>query len=196
MPSARVRTFAELATQLQALVSPIIVGVDGRSASGKTTFATRLAEHLQAPIVHSDDVAWHHSFFDWWPLMLERIIQPFRAGQAVDWTPEAWTAKGRAGSIQVPVANVLVLEGVSVTRRELSAWIDVPIWLEVDPTVAEVRGLERDGPEGRDFWFEWDASERPFLERDRPWDRAKLIVDGAPTLVHDPGTEFVVLGRD
>jgi hypothetical protein len=65
--------------------------------------------------------------------------------------------------------------------------------VETHPDTAETRGLERDGPDGRSFWFEWQASEKPFLERDQPWDRAKLIVDGAPTLEHDPETQCVTI---
>jgi hypothetical protein len=191
----RVETFSDLAEKIRTLETPTILAVDGRSASGKTTFAARLARVLNAPVVHSDDVAWHHSFFDWWPLMLEQIIVPFRAraGQAIDWKPEAWTVRGRDGSIIVPKSSILILEGVGVTRHELSKHIDLPIWVETDPQIAEARGLERDGPEGRDFWFEWQAHERPFLEADKPWDRAKLIVDGMPNLEHDPETQFVMI---
>jgi hypothetical protein len=193
MSTPRVQTFAHLAQDIRKLETPTVIAVDGRSASGKTTFAKRLSSVLNTPLVHTDDLAWHHSFFDWWPLMLEQIIVPFRAGQAIDWKPEAWTAQGRTGSIQVPQSSILILEGVSVTRQELSEHIDLPIWVETDPQVAEARGLERDGPDGRDFWFEWQASEKPFLERDQPWTRAKIIVDGAPTLEHDPDTEFVTI---
>jgi hypothetical protein len=190
---SRVETFSDLAEKIRTLEVPTIVAVDGRSASGKTTFANRLSSELNAPRVHSDDVAWYHSFFDWWPLMLEQIIVPFRAGRVIDWKPEAWTAQGREGSIQVPQSSILILEGVSVTRHELSTHIDLPIWVETDLQIAQARGLERDGPDGRDFWFEWQASEQPFLERDQPWTRAKIIIDGVPSLEHDPETQFVTI---
>jgi uridine kinase len=191
MTSPRVETFSDLASKIRRLETPTVIAVDGRSASGKTTFANRLSSALNAPLVHSDDVAWHHSFFDWWPLMLEQIIVPFRAGQAIDWKPESWTTRGREGSIVVPKSSILILEGVSVTRRELSNHIDLPIWVETPIQIAEIRGLQRDGPDGRDFWFEWQASEQPFLERDKPWDRAKIIIDGVPSLEHDAETQCV-----
>jgi uridine kinase len=193
MISPRVETFSDLAAKILKLETPTILAIDGRSASGKTTFANRLSSALNAPLIHSDDVAWHHSFFDWWPLMLEQIIVPFRAGQAVDWKPEAWTARDRDGSIIVPKSSILILEGVGVTRQELSDHIDLPMWVETDLKVAEIRGLERDGPEGRDLWFEWQAHERPFLEHDQPWTRAKIIIDGVPSLEHDPETQCVTI---
>ena len=193
MTARQIQSFNGLAKHIRTLEAPAVIAIDGRSASGKTTFATRLARALNAPLVHTDDVAWHHSFFDWWPLMLEQIITPFRAGIAIDWKPEAWSTQGREGSISVRQSPILILEGVSATRHELSQQIDLPIWVETDLKLAETRGLERDGPDGRDFWFQWQASEQPFLEADKPWDRAKLIVDGAPSLEHDPETAFVTI---
>jgi hypothetical protein len=190
------QSFTELAERIRAGVpaaGSLVVAVDGNSASGKTTFATRLAQALGAPLVHTDDVAWHHSFFDWWPLLVERVLEPFRSGHAINWTPEAWIARGREGSILVPAAPVLVVEGVSASRRELADLTDVAIWMDVDPRLAEQRGLERDGPEGRAFWFEWQAAEDAFLAEDRPWERAMLIVDGAPTIDHDPTTQYVAI---
>ncbi len=191
-----IQSFASLAERIRARVPAeghLVVAVDGRGASGKTTFSTRLAASLNAPLVHTDDVAWHHSFFDWWPLLTERVLEPFRAGHAINWTPEAWTSRGRTGRIVVPAAPVLVVEGVSASRRELMNLIDVAIWMDVDPNLAEQRGLERDGPENRAFWFEWQAEEVPFLNQDQPWERANLIVDGAPTVEHDPATQYVVI---
>jgi len=120
---AKIEPFADLARRIEAREWPggrLVVAVDGRSASGKSTFSRRLAGALSAPIVHTDDVAWHHSFFGWWPLLIEKILVPFREGKAVDWTPEAWTARGRTGSITVPAAPVLLVEGVSASRRELA----------------------------------------------------------------------------
>jgi hypothetical protein len=193
MSSSRLHSFARLGELVHAREAPTVVAVDGRSASGKSTFAATLATAINAPVVHSDDVAWHHSFFEWWPLLVEHVIVPFRSGSRVEWTPPAWVEHGRTGSIVVAPGPVLIVEGVGTTRRELAPHIDVPIWVETSVDVAETRGSERDGPEGRDFWFEWQASERPFLESDRPWKRAELVVDGAPTVAHDRQTHFVAL---
>jgi uridine kinase len=192
-----IQTFTWLVEQTleKAQNQPFVIAVDGRSSSGKTTFAKTLAHALGAPTVHTDDVAWHHSFFDWWPLLIDHILLPFKAGQAVNWTPEAWTAKGRKGAVVVPAAPILVVEGVSSSRLELNDSIDLAIWIETDAQVAQRRGLERDGPQGFDFWFEWQASEIPFLERDKPWERADLIVDGAPTAQIDLTTQFVIIQK-
>lgn len=168
--------------EILELKTPSIIAIDGRSASGKTTFAMQLSSHLNAVIVHTDDIAWNHGFFDWHELAIEHILEPFKLGQAIDWTPQAWKTHDRQGAIIVPPTPILILEGVAATRVEFQPWIDFPIWVETSLELAEQRGLERDGEAGRDFWFEWQAVERVFLEKDQPWTRAKQIVDG--TAIH------------
>ena len=55
---------------------PWILAVDGRSGSGKSTIAALLHRSVPASaIVQTDDVAWHHSFFDWSDLLVEGIYE-------------------------------------------------------------------------------------------------------------------------
>jgi hypothetical protein len=172
-----------------------IVAVDGRSAGGKTTCAARLAATVAgATMVHTDDVAWYQAFFDWAFLLREGVLDPVRAGRAVAFRPPAWESRGRDGAIEVPAGcPLLVVEGVGVSRRELSGYLDLRLWVQSDRAEARRRGLERDGgPAGEPFWDEWDAEEVPFLASDRPWERADLIVAGNADLPYDPEAELLV----
>jgi hypothetical protein len=174
---------------------PRVVAVDGRGAGGKTTIAERLRAAVpRASVVHTDDVAWHESFFGWDGLMAGGVLEPLRRGEAVAFRPPAWEARGRAGAVEVPAGQQLVLvEGVGAGRRKLAALLDAVVWVQSDFDEAERRGLVRDGGEGhRAFWDEWMAEEVPFLEADRPWERAHVVVCGTPSLPHDAATEVVV----
>jgi riboflavin biosynthesis pyrimidine reductase len=55
------------------------------------------------------------------------------------------------------------------------------------------RGIERDGASMRPAWDRWMAEEDAFFDRDRTRKRTDLIVNGSPTLPHDPETEFVTI---
>ncbi len=174
---------------------PRIVAIDGRSAGGKTTLATRLHEHLSASaLLHTDDIAWHHSFFGWADLLLTHVLEPARAGEAVCYRPDAWQARGREGAIVVPEGTeVVLLEGVGAARRELTPFIDAVIWVQSDLIASRARGLERDGGDAAvAFWDEWMAAERPFQAEERPWERANIVVCGTPMLPHNPETEVIV----
>lgn len=173
---------------------PRVVALDGRSAAGKTTVAARLAATVPgAAVVHTDDVAWHHAFFDWADLLAEGVLEPVRAGRSVRFRPPAWDERDRPGAITVPAGCPLVLvEGVGAGRRALTPLLDAVLWVQSDHVLARARGIERDGgPEHEAFWDEWDAEERPFLAADRPWERAVLTVAGTPVLPHGPD-ELVV----
>ena len=161
---------------------PTVVAVDGRSAGGKTTLATRLAAALpDAALVHTDDVAWWHGFFDWADLLRTGILEPLHRGEAVAFTPPAWTARGRPGAIAVPPsARLVVVEGVGAGRRELADLVDVTIWVQADEEVRASREAARvaAGEVTAAFVEEWQREERPFLAAQRPWDRADHVVRG------------------
>jgi hypothetical protein len=182
-------------TEVLALLGrPRILAVDGRSGGGKTTVARRLAAAVPgATVLHTDDVAWYHAFFDWADLMRDGILAPLRAGEDVNYRPPAWDERGRDGAITASAASPLVVvEGVGIGRRELARYFDALLWVQTDADEARRRGLLRDGADEADFWAEWQASEDPFQAEQRPWERAGLIVSGAPGVPHDQRSELVV----
>jgi len=170
---------------------PRVLAVDGRSGSGKSTLVRRLVASVPgAAVVHTDDVAWYHDFFDWADLLVDGVLVPWRAGRDVAYRPPPWDARGRPGAITVPSsAALLVVEGVGAGRRAFAPYLDALVWVQTDRAVATRRGLERDGGDVA-FWDEWEARERPFLAADRPWDRAALVVNG-----QDVRNELVEVGR-
>ena len=181
---------------------PLVAAVDGRSASGKSTFATRLAGAVPgAHVVHTDDVAWWQGFFDWADLLRSGILEPVRAGTAVAFTPPAWTERGRPGAIVVPAGvSLLVVEGVGAGRRELADLVDVTIWVQSETQVREAREAARiaAGEVTATLVEEWQRAELPFLAEQRTWERADHVVAGS----HDeltggstPRPEDVLVGR-
>ncbi len=157
-----------------------IVGIDGRSRSGKSSLAASLAaSDAHVAVVHTDDVAWHHSFFDWAPLLISGVLQPLRDdGPPTSFTPPAWLQRGRAGAINIGSgATTVLVEGVGAGRRELAPWLDAVIWVETPPETAMQRtvALDRDPP---GFVDDWMREERAHLDRDQPWTRADAVVSG------------------
>jgi hypothetical protein len=184
------RAFA-VADLYAALGRPRVLAVDGRSGSGKSTLTGRVAATVSgAVVVHTDDVAWYHDFFDWADLLVDGVLTPWRAGHDVAYRPPPWDARGRAGAISVPsAAPLLVVEGVGAGRQAFAPFLDALIWVQTDRAVATRRGFERDGGDVA-FWDEWEARERPFLAADRPWERADLVVSG-----QDMRHDLVEVGR-
>jgi uridine kinase len=169
---------------------PAVVAVDGRSASGKTTLARRLCGGAaRSAMVSTDDIAWHHSFFDWDDLLATGVLEPVHRGEPVRYRPPAWDEHGRAGAVEVPSGlDLLVVEGVGCARRRLAPLLDAVVWVQSDVVEAERRGLARDIASGENgtaeqtiaFWHDWGAQEQAVLARERPWERACVVVAGTP----------------
>ena len=107
---------AELLGAAAGPTRPALVLVDGGSGTGTTTAATRIAQVLDAPLVHTDDIAWHLDPIAWDDVLIEHVITPWRAGRGVRYRPDAWIARGREGAVQVPalrpVASAPVCAGI------------------------------------------------------------------------------------
>jgi len=186
---------------------PRVIALDGRSASGKTTLARRLAAVVPgAVVVSTDDVAWWHSFFDWDDLLVEGVLQPLRRGAAapggvgVAFRPRAWQERGREGAVVVPAGTrVVLLEGDGSSRRALGPWLDAAVWVQSD--AAEQRRREdariAAGEVSAELSRDWLAAEEAFFADDRPWERADVVVAGTPSaaLGREVGAREVVVGR-
>lgn len=136
-----------VASLLTSVESPAVVAVDGRSASGKSTIAARIAAAVPgSAVVHTDDVAWWESFFGWDELLINGVLEPALLDAAVDYRPPAWEARNREGAIVVPAGTqLLIVEGVGASRVSLRNYLDAAIWVQSDAAEARRRGLIRDG---------------------------------------------------
>jgi hypothetical protein len=178
---------------------PRVIAVDGRGGAGKTTLAERFRAAVPgSAVVHTDDVAWNHAYFDWGAVVAENILRPLHQWAAVDFRPGAWVAHDRPGSITVPAgAGVVWVEGTGIIRAELDPWLDASVWIQGDLDEQERRLADRDGdsPGQREHVANWLREELPFLLREQPWARATLVVAGPAPIDHDPHTELVVARR-
>ena len=175
---------------------PSVVAIDGRSSSGKTTLAARLQGAVDgATTVHTDDIAWWQSRFEWTELLVEGVLRPVRERTSVRFRPPAWDQRGRSGVIEVSAeARLVIVEGVGAGRRETAHLLDGIVWVQADVNVIERRNAARiaSGETDRDGVTKWMAEEFPFVADQRPWERAFSIVAGTSDLRHDPANQVVV----
>jgi uridine kinase len=161
-----------------------LVAVDGPSGAGKTVFAERLAERLNAAVVHTDDLldGWGDQF-TFWPRLEDKVLQPLRQGRAAEYQRYRWDPPGFGDeAVRVEPAGVVVMEGVSSARRVIRPELSLAVFITAPPQVRWSRVLARDGTADVAFaaYLErWRAAEDRHFAADRTAEFAEIGVDGA-----------------
>ncbi len=181
-------TYAEIAARIGAteprLGATRLVAVDGPSGAGKSWFAGRLAKHLDAPIVHTDDLldGWDDQF-TFWSRLEELVLGPLAAGHDAVYQRYLWH-RGRFGGspVRIEPAPCVLLEGVSSARREIRSRSSFAVFLIAPADLRWRRAIERDGTDDvafRAYLERWRAAEEVHFAGDGTRAAADLVVDGA-----------------
>lgn len=182
--------YADLAVDIRQLPPRLgnggvrLVAIDGPSGAGKTQFAERLAKHLDAPVVHTDDLldGWDDQF-TFWHRLEEQVLTPLRRGRSATYRRYLWE-RGEFGgpSCTVEPAPAVLLEGVSVARREIRPELSLAVFVEAPADLRWKRVLTRDGDDSvafRAYLERWRAAENRHFAEDQTAAAADLLVDGA-----------------
>lgn len=176
-------------------VGPVrLVCVDGPAGSGKTTLAAALADALSGPehavpVVHGDDLyeGWavvadvpdRVAAFD---VLAERVtawlLEPWRRGEVARQPVRDWSADAWGEPVDVPAADVVVLEGVAMASRRLRAHAALVVWVEVDAATGIERVVARDGEAMRAEIEGWQRDEACWHALDGTRDAADLRLRG------------------
>ena len=170
----------ELNAAILAKPGPLrLVAVDGPGGSGKSTFARELSEAAAgAPVVHTDDFAAADNPIDWWPRLLEQVIEPLARGEAAHYQRYDWPSETLAEWHTIEPAAIVIIEGVSAGRSEWAAHLSYLIWIETPRVERLRRGVERDGIAALDDGESWMAGEDAHYERDPTRKLADVVIDG------------------
>jgi uridine kinase len=160
-------------------ISTKVVAVDGPGGAGKSTLAERLAQSLGgAQIVRTDDFASWSIPLDWWPRLVEEVLEPLARGERSRYRCSTWSTEQPEDWKEVAPAEFVVLEGVSASRAAFRPYLTYSIWIETPRDVRLQRGLARDGEEARGQWEQWMAEEDAYVARERPHERADAVLPG------------------
>ena len=175
MSELRTAVLAAVATRIDALPRPALVGVDGVTAAGKTTFADELVALVSPPAVR---------------ISVDDFHRPEAERHARGRGPESYYHDTfdlpgvREALGRVDAQAVAIVDGVFLLRPELADLWDLTIFLAVDRAVALERAIVRDaarmnGVEAARARYasRYVPGETLYLEAVDPETRADIVVD-------------------
>lgn len=176
----------ELLTTKPKVGEVTFIAVDGHGGSGKSTLAKLLAEKLSAKIIHTDDFAGWDNPLNWWPNVIKEVFKPIENGaKSLSYQPASWWENHHPEPIKdQPVTEIMILEGVSSSRKEFDDYISYRIFVDTPKDICMKRGVERDSGTGKSkeeltkLWEDWLAEEDTYMQRDNPKDKADIVIDG------------------
>lgn len=159
----------------------VVVAVDGRSGTGKTSLSLELGGRLGSPVVHLDDI------YPGWDglaaaveLLTEHVLAPLAAGRSAryptwDWVNDTW-----GPSVSLDPTPFLVVEGCGASVGHAGRYAAQRVWLEAPTALRRQRGAERDGETFMSQWDRWAAQEDAVFRADNTRAYADIVISTAP----------------
>ncbi|GHO53164.1 hypothetical protein KSB_16390 [Ktedonobacter robiniae] len=167
---------------------PLLVALDGRSGTGKSTIAQAIASRVEGIIVVGDDFYAGGNDDVWdgcsvrekvdkvidWQRMRAQVLEPLLANETAFWHPLDFEPTiGWIGwkdeTVKLEPAPVVLLDGAYSARPELADLVDLSVLVEADDKIRRQRQLVREGQDFMDRWHQlWDAAEDYYFTQIRP----------------------------
>ncbi|WP_320514100.1 AAA family ATPase [Curtobacterium sp. CFBP9011] len=157
--AARVRSASRTARN-----GRLIILVDGRSGTGKTTLGNALAAELDATLVHLDDI------YPGWDGLQEAADAVVRdvLGVPAGYRRWDWARSEPADWVPVDASAPLVIEGCGALSRASAPLATFRVWLTADEGERRRRALDRDGEAFARQWERWARQEEAFIAAEAP----------------------------
>jgi uridine kinase len=150
-----------------------IIAIDGPAGAGKTTLADHLSAALslkyKVHVIHMDDLynGWTNAFDFHLTDSLLALVDAHRSMKQISLSRFDWHNLEYLAAEPIPMAELLILEGVGSSQSAIREHLSASIWIEINRTLGVERVLARDGDvisQQMKMWLE--LQEQHFLRED------------------------------
>lgn len=163
------------------------VAIDGRCASGKTTFADAFAEKLKCTVFHMDDFFLppqmrtaqrlsepggnvHRERF------LKEVLLPLKKGEKIIYKPYSCVTGSFKEPTEIIPENVIITEGSYSCHPELFDFYDLHIFLSITPEEQRARIIKRNGETTWEiFKNKWIPLEEKYFEHFKIKEKCEIV---------------------
>ena len=164
----------------------LFIAIDGHGGSGKSSLAEWVSEKLDAEIIHTDDFSGWNNPLNWWLAVVNQVFEPIKSGATtLSYQPASWWENHHpVPVINQPVTPIMILEGVSSSRKEFDEYLSLRIFVDTPKEICLARGIQRDTSTGKpiveltEMWKNWFAKEDEYFQRDNPKEKADSVILG------------------
>lgn len=195
----------QVLTEIKSLNRPFVLGVDGLSGAGKTTFTDQLVQELQEAghrivIIHLDDLIevreqryntgqpeWYEYYSMQWNVLdiQERLFKSVHKKANVLQLKFYNAKEDRClpKEITLEGCTVLLIEGVFLQRKEWRNFVDYLIYLDCPRETRNKRVLKRDsyigdmGARLNKYERRYWKAEEFYLREENPLEQADLVLN-------------------
>ena len=165
----------------------VIVAIDGKCTSGKTTLAAQLAQSYDCNVLHMDDFflrpeqrtptryAEVGGNVDY-ERFQEEVLSPLQSEKEFSYRPFHCKTFTLSDPVTVTPKKLTIIEGSYSMHPHFGDPYDLKILLTVDPETQKQRVLERPSFVQERFFTQWIPMENRYLEHFRISDKADLIL--------------------
>lgn len=155
-----------------------VIGIDGRSGSGKTSLAREVAEGWRATLVAMDSIypGWH-GLAAATPILVDHVLGPLAEGRHASVPTWDWLASRPGPHLGVGRPERLVVEGCGSTVTPASDFIGTRVWLDAPEDLRRECAIARDGAVFAEHWEMWARQEEAVFAADGTRDRAHVVLE-------------------
>ena len=165
----------------------VLVAIDGKCTSGKTTLASKLAEIYDCNVFHMDDFFLRpeqrtpERFAEVggnvdYERFREEVLLPLKSGKAFSYRPFDCSTFALAAPVSVTPKKLNIIEGTYSHHPYFGNPYDLKILLTVDEETQRRRILERPTFLHKRFFEEWIPMENRYFEVFRISDQSEIIL--------------------
>ena len=153
----------------------VLIAIEGKCTSGKTTLAARLAEIYDCNVFHMDEFflrpeqrkaerfAQVGGNVDY-ERFLEEVLEPLKRGKAFSYRPFDCSAFTLAQPVEVVPKKLNIIEGTYSLHPYFKDPYDLKVLLNVTPELQRQRVLERPAFLHQRFFEQWIPMENRYFE--------------------------------
>ena len=159
-----------------------IIAIDGPAGAGKTTLAQELflafSNKGSVQLIHMDDLydGWDNALSKDLSKILKYLVSQHQSKSPAKIQRYNWEISSFGESEELPVCDLLILEGVGCGNKELQDHFAALIWMEIDPTVGLKRVVNRDGAQVQGQMEKWLGTQAEYFLQHSTREKADFIL--------------------